>query len=240
MVRPASNTIPEMEGLLDRLAALEDRHRELSLRVIDPEIIADPEAYRMAMQDYSELDPLVQRIRQYREADFALQAAREDARSEDAELRQMAADEVARLEALQARVEALGIFLTPTRTEHVMPGAGQAIAPGAAIPEILVVRLAVTGQPHDDIAGLDARVVDDFIAAHAADDGRVDDHRADEIAEVGGLPAGALDIPSPLAPLGHHFLGALDQSGDHLSRDEALVAADGRADEDGARRADTQ
>ena len=46
-----------MEGLLDRLAALEDRHRELSLRVIDPEIIADPEAYRMAMRDYSELDP---------------------------------------------------------------------------------------------------------------------------------------------------------------------------------------
>ena len=45
-----------MEGLLDRLAALEDRHRELSLRVIDPEIIADPEAYRMAMRDYSELD----------------------------------------------------------------------------------------------------------------------------------------------------------------------------------------
>ena len=92
-----------MERLLDRLAALEDRHRELSLRVIDPEIIADPEAYRMAMRDYSELDPLVQRIRQYREADFALQAAREDARSEDVELRQMAAEEVARLEALQAR-----------------------------------------------------------------------------------------------------------------------------------------
>ena len=92
-----------MEGLLDRLAALEDRHRELSLRVIDPGVISDPEAYRMAMRDYSELDPLVQRIRQYREAESALQAAREDVRSEDAELRQMAVEEVARLEALQAR-----------------------------------------------------------------------------------------------------------------------------------------
>ena len=92
-----------MEGLLDRLAALEDRHRELSLRVIDPGVISDPEAYRMAMRDYSELDPLVQRIRQYREAESALQAAREDVRSEDAELRQMAVEEVTRLEALQAR-----------------------------------------------------------------------------------------------------------------------------------------
>lgn len=90
-----------MEGLLDRLAALEDRHRELSLRVIDPDVIADPEAYRLAMRDYSELDPLVQRIRQYREAESALQAAREDARSEDVDLRQMAAEEVSRLEALQ-------------------------------------------------------------------------------------------------------------------------------------------
>ena len=61
-----------MEGLLDRLAALEDRHRELSLRVIDPDVIADLEAYRMAMRDYSELDPLVQRIRQYREAESRL------------------------------------------------------------------------------------------------------------------------------------------------------------------------
>ena len=92
-----------MEGLLDRLAALEDRHRELSLRVIDPGVIADPMAYQMAMRYYSELDPLVQRIRQFREAESALQAAREDARSEDAELRQMAAEEVARLEVLQAR-----------------------------------------------------------------------------------------------------------------------------------------
>ena len=42
-----------MEGLLDRLAALEDRHRELSLRVIDPHVIGDIQAYRAAMRDYN-------------------------------------------------------------------------------------------------------------------------------------------------------------------------------------------
>ena len=64
-----------MDGLLDRLAALEDRHRELSLRVIDPDVIADADAYRSAMRDYSELDPLVQRIRQFRTSEVALAEA---------------------------------------------------------------------------------------------------------------------------------------------------------------------
>ena len=93
-----------MDGLLDRLAALEDRHRELSLRVIDPDVIADADAYRSAMRDYSELDPLVQRIRQYRTSEVALAEAREDLGSEDAELRQMASEEVARLEQDLARL----------------------------------------------------------------------------------------------------------------------------------------
>ena len=84
-----------MDGLLDRLAALEDRHRELSLRIIDPSVIADADAYKAAMRDYKELDGLVQQIRQYRQVEVALEEARQDTRSEDAELRQMAVEEVA-------------------------------------------------------------------------------------------------------------------------------------------------
>ena len=87
-----------MDGLLDRLAALEDRHRELSLRIIDPSVIADAGAYKLAMRDYKELDGLVQRIRQYRQVEAGLEEARQDTRSEDAELRQMALEEVTRLD----------------------------------------------------------------------------------------------------------------------------------------------
>lgn len=101
-----------MEGLLDRLAALEDRHRELSLRVIDPHVIGDIQAYRSAMRDYNELDPIVKRIQQYRQAWDGREAAKADQNSDDAELREMARDEVARLDALlttltQALQEAL-------------------------------------------------------------------------------------------------------------------------------------
>jgi len=89
-----------MEGLLDRLAALEDRHRELSMRVIDPSVIGDPEAYRSAMRDYNTLDPLVKRVRRYRKTWEGLEEAKVDRDSEDAELREMAREEVGRLEAL--------------------------------------------------------------------------------------------------------------------------------------------
>ena len=91
-----------MEGLLDRLAALEDRHRELSLRVIDPNVIADPVAYRSAMRDYNQLDPLVKLIAQYRLAEEGLVAARMDTDSADEELREMALEEVSRLESNMA------------------------------------------------------------------------------------------------------------------------------------------
>ncbi len=89
-----------MEGLLDRLAALEDRHRELSLRVIDPGVISDPEAYRTAMRDYNLLDPIVKRVQEYRQAWESLAEAKQDMVSDDAELKDMAREEVVRLESV--------------------------------------------------------------------------------------------------------------------------------------------
>jgi len=96
--------MPEMEGLLDQLAVLEDRHRELSMRIIDPGVISDPIAYRAAMQDYNRLDPLVKLIAEYKQSGEALRAARQDAKSKDAELAEMAAEEVERLGAEMAVV----------------------------------------------------------------------------------------------------------------------------------------
>ena len=94
-----------MEGLLERLGSLEDRHRELSLRVIDPEVISDATAYKAAMRDYKQLDPIVDRIRRYRSAQDGLVAAREDLGSDDAELREMAQEEVERLSAESTELE---------------------------------------------------------------------------------------------------------------------------------------
>lgn len=87
-----------MEGLLEQLAALEDRYRELSLKVIDPGVIADAEVYRRTIRDFKQLEPIVEQVRVYRGLSDALREARSDMGSEDVELRAMAAEEAVRLE----------------------------------------------------------------------------------------------------------------------------------------------
>lgn len=87
-----------MEALLEQLAAVEDRYRELSLTIIDPDVIADQDAYRVAIRDFKQIEPVVERVRAYRAITDALNEARADTTSEDEELRAMAAAEVTRLE----------------------------------------------------------------------------------------------------------------------------------------------
>ena len=86
-----------MEGLLEQLSSLEDRYRELSLRVIDPSVISDAAAYRSAIRDFKQLEPIVEQVKQYKEWASALEEAKSDRESEDLELREMAAEEVAHL-----------------------------------------------------------------------------------------------------------------------------------------------
>ncbi|MCH1574745.1 MAG: peptide chain release factor 1 [Flavobacteriales bacterium] len=86
-----------MEGLLEQLLALEDRYRELSLKVIDPSVIADADAYRSAIRDFKQLEPIVEQVRQYKQWDAALKEAQADQKSADLELREMASEEAAQL-----------------------------------------------------------------------------------------------------------------------------------------------
>lgn len=103
-----------MEGLLEQLSSLEDRYRELSLKVIDPSVIADESAYRLAIRDFKQLEPIVEQVKRYREWSVALEEARKDQSSEDPELREMAADEVGRLtEAMAALTRDLQEALVP-------------------------------------------------------------------------------------------------------------------------------
>jgi peptide chain release factor 1 len=87
-----------MEGLLDRLRAIEARHRELSLKILDPDIISDQSAYRSAMRDYRTLEPLVEKAVVYRKLSEAISLAEQDIDSPDTELAQMARDELFELQ----------------------------------------------------------------------------------------------------------------------------------------------
>ena len=103
-----------MDSLLDQLAVLEDRYRELSLRVIDPAVIADEAVYRSAMRDYRQLEPIVEQVKTFKELTAAREDALLDMKSGDAELKAMAGEEVARLDGeLEGLKRALQEALVP-------------------------------------------------------------------------------------------------------------------------------
>lgn len=99
--------MPALDSKLEhKLEALERQGDELSHQLADPEIAGDMEQYRTKSQAYSELQPLIERWRDYRRASQELADARELQRdADDPEMKAMAAEEASEL---AARVETLG------------------------------------------------------------------------------------------------------------------------------------
>ena len=126
-----------------------------------------------------------------------------------------------------AHGEVLGVVLG----EDIMAGRGKAVAAHAAVVLILVGGLAVGGEPHDDVTGVDVGIVNDVGTAHAGGDGGVDNDGADKVAHVGGFAAGEVDADTKVAHLLQELFGAVDDGADDLARDEVLVAADGGGEE---------
>jgi peptide chain release factor 1 len=99
----------EMEGnknILARLDALEGRFEELTRLMADPEIAVDYEKVAEYAKERSDLEETVRTYRRYREVLDELAVTREMLDEEsDAELREMARDEVERLQSEQERLE---------------------------------------------------------------------------------------------------------------------------------------
>mmetsp|Transcript_76859 Transcript_76859/g.222112 ORF Transcript_76859/g.222112 Transcript_76859/m.222112 type:complete len:251 (-) Transcript_76859:297-1049(-) len=138
-----------------------------------------------------------------------------------------AVDQLAR----HAGVERLGELVPQALAEGVVTRGRQAVAADAAVVLGLIRGLPGGGEADDDVAGADARVVDDLGALHPASDRGVDDDRPHQVAHVGGLAASRHDVHSELPHLAQHLLRAVDQGRDHLARDQALVPADGARQE---------
>ncbi len=94
--------------MLEQLARLEATHAELTARLALPEVLADPKAVRETGKALSDIDPVVQLVRRFRDVDRQLAEARELAGSSPAgdELAELAASEVVALEAERTRLEA--------------------------------------------------------------------------------------------------------------------------------------
>ncbi len=52
--------------MFDKLEAADNRYEEISLRLSDPQVIADQDEYRRLMKEYSELEEIVAKYREYK------------------------------------------------------------------------------------------------------------------------------------------------------------------------------
>ncbi|WP_426687323.1 peptide chain release factor 1 [Rhodanobacter ginsengiterrae] len=79
-----------------KLEALAERHQEIGLLLSQPEVLADNNRFRGLSQEYAQLDPVAASLREHDDAERELAESR--AMLVDAELREMAIDDVRRLE----------------------------------------------------------------------------------------------------------------------------------------------
>jgi peptide chain release factor 1 len=90
---------------LNKLDQLEARYEELTRQMADPAVIGDAERYRKTAKEHRDLEQTVSKFREWKRAGQDLEGARAMLAEQDADLRAMAAEEIARLEPEVARLE---------------------------------------------------------------------------------------------------------------------------------------
>ena len=100
--------------MIDRLAELEARHAEIGRQLSTPEVAANPMQLAELGRELARLEPLVTGLREWRAVREELEGARAMADDPDEEMRTMAREEVERLTAREAALEAdLRLQLVP-------------------------------------------------------------------------------------------------------------------------------
>ena len=100
--------------MFDKLSTAEAHYEELSTRLGTTELQSDPTEYRKAAKALSDLEPLVRAYREYRAVQKEIEGSQELVRSADADMRELAEDELKELQAKQeATLRDLRMLLVP-------------------------------------------------------------------------------------------------------------------------------
>ena len=100
--------------MFDRLKQMETRYEELGGLLADPEIVNDQQKYQKVAKQHRDLQEVVDKFRQYRQIKNGADDARGMLNESDPEIRAMASEELAELEArLPAIEEDLKVMLLP-------------------------------------------------------------------------------------------------------------------------------
>ena len=100
--------------MFDKLSTVESQYEELMTRLGTAEVQSDPAEYRKAAKQLSDLEPLVQKYREYKTVEKDIEGSEELVRGADAEMRELAEEELKELEAQrEALLGDLRILLIP-------------------------------------------------------------------------------------------------------------------------------
>ncbi|MBI4459598.1 MAG: peptide chain release factor 1 [Acidobacteria bacterium] len=100
--------------LFDRLQEIESRYESLTEQLAQPELLADPQQYQKAAKAHSELSPVVDKYRQWKDLQKSLEETKGMLPDAEPELRALAEDELVTLERKREQLEAeLKILLVP-------------------------------------------------------------------------------------------------------------------------------
>ena len=100
--------------MFDKLSTVESRYDELMHRLGTSEVQSDPAEYRKAAKALSDMEPLVQKYREYKAVDQDIAGSEELARGSDAEMRALAEEELKSLYVKRdALLEEIKILLVP-------------------------------------------------------------------------------------------------------------------------------
>ncbi|HKY50788.1 MAG TPA: peptide chain release factor 1 [Candidatus Limnocylindria bacterium] len=115
---------PLSPGLLRRLAKVEERYEELGRLMADPETTASRDRIREVGQELAQLQPVVDAVRALRDAERRLNEARELVDSDDADLRDIAREDVAtasqQVEEMLAKLRLLLVPRDPLDEKNVI------------------------------------------------------------------------------------------------------------------------
>ncbi|MBZ9557235.1 MULTISPECIES: peptide chain release factor 1 [Modicisalibacter] len=110
-------------SLRQRLESLQDRFEELAALLAEPEVIGDQARFRDYSREYAELESLVEAWQAYRATEGDIEAAEQLCADSDAEMREMAEEELRegrdRLAALEERLKQLLVPRDPDDHRNV-------------------------------------------------------------------------------------------------------------------------
>ena len=100
--------------MFKKLDFILEKYEELSLTVSDPDVIADQNRWQKYIKELSEIEPIVNKYREYKKAQSDLEDAKEMLSESDEEIREMAKLEISECEEkIERLTEELKIALLP-------------------------------------------------------------------------------------------------------------------------------